>query len=378
MKHLKTKLHTGVLQQKAPIFVAGHHGMVGSAIVRLLESKGFNNIVKRTHRELDLTNQAEVNIFFQNQKIDAVVLAAAKVGGILANNHYRADFIYKNLAIQCNVIHAAFKAGIERLLFLGSSCIYPKQCPQPIKEEYLLSGYLEPTNEPYAIAKIAGIKLCESYNRQYGTKYRALMPTNLYGPNDNFDLQNSHVMAALIRKFHLAKLAANKDFNAIRNDEAFFGPLTNEVKNALGITGKRNHFDTPAVHLWGTGEPLREFLHVDDIADACFCILQMPDVEYQNILEPKGSNGFTHEENISHINVGYGKDVTIKHLAQEIQNITQFKGNVIWDQSKPNGMKRKLLDISRLSVAGWKPKIRLADGIRHTYNWYLSQTCKQT
>jgi GDP-L-fucose synthase len=295
------------------IYVAGHRGMVGSAIVRALQSEGYNNIVYKTSAELDLRNQAAVNDFFATEQPKFVFLAAAKVGGIQANNIYRADFLYENLMIEANIIHAAYTNKVEKLLFLGSSCIYPKMAPQPLKEEYLLTGELEPTNEPYAIAKIAGIKLCESYRRQYGCNFISAMPTNLYGPNDNYDLNNSHVLPALLRKFHTAKQNGNSE-----------------------------------VTVWGSGKPMREFLYVDDLADACLFLMH----EY---------NG---EE---WMNVGTGKDVTIGELAQTIKKITGFQGELVFDASKPDGTPRKLMDVSRLDKAGWKYKVELEDGIRMVY-----------
>ena len=295
------------------IFVAGHRGMVGSAIVRKLEKQGFTNLVLRSSKELDLRNQAEVNLFFETEKPAYVFLAAAKVGGIQANNIYRADFLYDNLQIQNNVIHAAYKHEVKKLLFLGSSCIYPKLAPQPLKEEYLLTGELEPTNEPYAIAKIAGIKMCESYRRQYGCNFISAMPTNLYGPNDNYDLNNSHVLPALLRKFHTAKM----------NQEAH-------------------------VEVWGTGSPLREFLHVDDLADACFYLMQKYDEEL-------------------FVNVGCGSDISIKDLALLVKKVVGFEGELRFDTSKPDGTPRKLMDVSRLKNLGWSPTISLEDGITSVY-----------
>jgi len=295
------------------IYVAGHRGMVGSAIVRALQSEGYNNIVYKTSAELDLRNQAAVNDFFAQEKPQYVFLAAAKVGGIQANNIYRADFLYQNLMIEANIIHASYVNKVEKLLFLGSSCIYPKMAPQPLTEEYLLTGELEPTNEPYAIAKIAGIKLCESYRRQYGCNFISAMPTNLYGPNDNYDLNNSHVLPALLRKFHTAKQNGDSE-----------------------------------VTVWGSGKPMREFLYVDDLAEACLFLMR----EY---------NG---EE---WMNVGTGKDVTIGELAQTIKKITGFDGELVFDASKPDGTPRKLMDVSRLEKAGWKYKVELEDGIRKVY-----------
>ncbi|HOZ41366.1 MAG: GDP-L-fucose synthase [Flavobacteriales bacterium] len=295
------------------IYIAGHRGMVGSAIVRRLQKDGFTNIVTRTSKELDLKEQQAVRDFFAQEKPDVVVLAAAKVGGIHANNVYRAQFLYENLMIQNNVIHSAYTNGVKKLLFLGSSCIYPKLAPQPLKEESLLTGLLEQTNEPYAIAKIAGIKMAESYRRQYGVNYISAMPTNLYGPNDNYDLNNSHVLPALIRKFHTAK-----------------------VTNA------------PSVEVWGTGSPMREFLHVDDLADACFFLLQNYDEEM-------------------FVNIGTGEDLTIKALAEMIKDIVGYEGELKWNTEKPDGTPRKLMDVSRLHNLGWKHRIGLREGIAAVY-----------
>lgn len=308
------------------IFVAGHRGMVGGAISRKLIERGVD-VVTRTHGELDLSNQADVQHFFANEVVDAVVLAAAKVGGIYANNTYPASFIYENLMIECNVIHQAFEAGIRKLLFLGSSCIYPRAVAQPMRENALLTDVLEPTNEPYAIAKIAGIKLCESYNRQHGTDYRSVMPTNLYGPGDNFHPENSHVMPALIRRFH----------EAVR-DRA------------------------ERVVIWGTGTPRREFLHVDDMAEASLFVLDLPLDIYQANTEPM----------LSHINVGYGEDVTIRELAELIAEITGFTGEILFDIEKPDGTMRKLMDSSRLTAMGWNPSVKLVDGVKQTYKWFLA------
>ena len=305
-----------ILDRTKKIYVAGHRGLVGSALVRKLKADGFLNIVTRTHEELDLTRQTEVENFFAREQPSYVILAAAKVGGIYANDTYPADFIMKNLQIECNVIDAAHKNGVEKLLFLGSSCIYPRQCPQPIKEEYLLSGYLEKTNEAYALAKIAGLKMCAFYNQQYGTDYISVMPCNLYGVNDNFSPENSHVIPALMRKFHEAK--ENKE---------------------------------PAVTVWGSGKPLREFLNVDDLADACLFLMD----------HYKGNEFF---------NVGYGKEITILELAEMMKRVTGFQGEIILDSSKPDGTPRKLTDISRLKEMGWKPKICLEEGLKQTYEWY--------
>ncbi|MFA5878562.1 MAG: GDP-L-fucose synthase [Candidatus Margulisiibacteriota bacterium] len=305
--------------KNAKIFVAGHRGMVGSAIYRKLIKEGFNNIVTKTHQEIDLTNQLAVANFFETEKFEYVFLSAAKVGGIYANNTYPADFIYQNLMIQTNVINSAYITGVKKLLFLGSSCIYPKFAEQPIKEEYLLSGKLEPTNDAYAVAKIAGIKMCEAYNRQYGTNYISLMPTNLYGPNDNYNLEKSHVLPALIRKIHEAKMT-----------------------------------NSPYVEIWGTGNPKREFLYVDDLADASYFLMQT----YQ------GSEI---------VNVGTGEDLTIKELALLIKDIIGFSGELKFDSSKPDGTVRKLLDISKLKSLGWIPKTSLPDGIKLAYQDFLKK-----
>ena len=307
-----------MMQKESTIYVAGHNGMVGSAICRKLEYEGYSNIVFRTSKELDFRDQYAVNDFFESQKPEYVFLAAAKVGGIMANSTYKADFIYDNLMMQNNIIHASHKNQVNKLLFLGSSCIYPKEAKQPILESYLLTGALEPTNEPYAIAKIAGLKLCEFYKEQYGDNFFSIMPTNLYGPNDNYDLQSSHVLPALIRKFHEAKI--NGD---------------------------------PSVELWGSGMPKREFLYVEDLAEACVFLMN----EY---------NGSTL------LNVGTGKDLSILELAEKIKKITNFKGEVIWDKSKPDGTPRKLLDVSKVNSLGWEAKTSLDQGIKKTYEWYLT------
>jgi GDP-L-fucose synthase len=344
---------SSTLPKDAFIYVAGHRGMVGSAIVRRLQTEGYRRIITRTHSEIDLIDQRAVQEFFRGEKIDAVFMAAARVGGIHANNTYRADFIYENLMVECNLIDAAFKSGVERLLFLGSSCIYPRSCPQPIREEFLLSGPLEPTNEPYAVAKIAGIKLSESYNRQHGTHYRSVMPTNLYGPNDSFDLENSHVLPAMLRKFHLAKLAMQGEWEEIRCDEERFGPIPKDVREAL-----------PGVRLWGTGVSCREFLHVDDMAAACVFVMQLSDSQYGQAC----AGG-----EVSHLNVGCGKDNSIRELATIIRKVVGFEGKITWDSSRPDGMPKKLLDVSRLSGLGWSPQIDLVDGIGRAYEWYQTR-----
>jgi len=309
---------------------------------------------------LNLERQGDVEAFFKAETPEYVFLAAAKVGGILANSTFPAEFIHKNLAIQAHVIHSSYLEGVKKLLFLGSSCIYPKQCPQPIKEDYLLSGFLEPTNEPYAIAKIAGIKICQSYNRQYGTNFISVMPTNLYGPQDNFDLETSHVLPALIRKFHLAKLAAANRIEALQQDELFFGTIPVDIKTSLCLTRKTSMKGTgakPTVVLWGSGTPRREFLHVDDLADACLFLM----------------NNYDEREII---NIGIGKDFTIRELAETTARIVGFHGEVVWDASKPDGTLQKLLDVSRLNHLGWKAKISLEQGIATTYRWYQNQ-CNQ-
>jgi GDP-L-fucose synthase len=309
-------------------YIAGHRGMVGGAILRRLEAEGERDLITRTSAELDLTNQAQVRDFFQAEKSDAVILAAAKVGGIVANNTYPAQFIYENLMIECNVIHAAYEAGVTKLLQLGSSCIYPKEANQPMAEDALLTGTLEPTNEPYAIAKIAGIKLCESYNRQYGVDYRSVMPTNLYGPGDNFHPENSHVLPALIRRFHEAREEGREE-----------------------------------VVIWGSGKPMREFLHVDDMAAASLFVMDLPKDIYERETQPM----------LSHINVGSGTDVTILELAQTVARAVGFEGRITTDASKPDGTMRKLMDVSRLERLGWKASIPLEEGIRSTYAWFLEQ-----
>jgi GDP-L-fucose synthase len=325
---LKANMDTNMIVDNTKrIYVAGHRGMVGSAIVRALIARGASNIITRSHSELDLLDQAQVREFFQNEKIDEVYLAAAKVGGIHANNTYPAEFIYQNLMMEANVIHQAWSAGVHKLLFLGSSCIYPRMAEQPIKEEYLLTGKLEPTNEAYAVSKIAGIKLCESYNRQYGVDYRSVMPTNLYGTGDNYHAENSHVIPALIRRFHEAKLS-----------------------------------NAPQVVIWGSGTPMREFLHVDDMAAASIHVMNLPIADYQ-----------AHTEAMqSHINVGTGLDVTIRELAYAVMNAVGYSGEITFDATKPDGTPRKLLDVSTLAGMGWNAQIKLLDGLKQTYTDFLS------
>jgi GDP-L-fucose synthase len=321
------------MNKDSKIYVAGHRGLVGSALMRQLKAQSYQRIVTKTHAELDLTNQQAVADFFSSEKPEYVFLAAAKVGGIHANNTYPADFIHDNLAIQTNIIHQAYLNGVKRLLFLGSSCIYPRDCPQPIKESYLLTGPLESTNRPYALAKIAGIEMCWSYNRQYGTQYLAVMPTNLYGPDDNYDLENSHVVPALLRKFHEAKI---------------------------------NHHET--VTVWGTGEPRREFLYSDDMVEACIHLATLSPDAFNNLIDNKVP---------PLINVGYGKDLTIKELSSIIQEITGFTGEVVFDTKRPDGTPGKLLDSSHINQLGWKPKITLVDGLKNSYQAFLSKVNKQ-
>lgn len=348
------------MELKDRIYVAGSSGMVGSAIVRLLQKEGFKNIITRSHTELDLTDQAAVRAFFLCEKIDRVVLAAAKVGGIHANSTYPAEFIYRNLIIQANVIHEAYLAGIHHILFLGSSCIYPKKTPQPMKEEYLLSGTLESTNEPYAIAKIAGIKMCEAYNRQYGTHYRSVMPTNLYGPGDNYNLENSHVIPALLRKYHLAHLAMQTDVDGIVQDINRYGPLPEDIAQAIGFDSVNQNLNdaiSPHVIVWGSGEPRREFLHVDDMAAASLFVMGL---EQSHFID----------DNPSYLNIGYGEDLTIRETAKIVAELTDFNGETIYNSSKPDGTQRKLLDSTRMRKLGWKPRYSLDSGLMNAYQAY--------
>ncbi len=363
-----------IMKIESKIYIAGHTGLVGSSILRNLQSKGYNNFVFTPYPEYDLRNQQQVEDFFKKEKPDYVFLAAAKVGGIVANNTYRAEFIYDNLQIQNNIIHFSYQYGVKKLLFLGSSCIYPKNCPQPMKEEYLLTDTLEYTNEPYAIAKIAGIKMCESYNLQYGTNFISVMPTNLYGPNDNYDLEKSHVLPAIIRKMHLGKCLMNNDWDAIRADlnklpvEGVDG--NSEESKILEILSKygikletRNSKLETKITLWGTGNPRREFLYSDDLADAC--IYLMENTNFADLQE-EGKK----EVRNTHINIGVGKDLSIKELAEKVQEIVGFEGDICWDTNKPDGTSQKLLDVSKLNGLGWKEKVELRTGITKVYNNY--------
>lgn len=347
------------MDTSSKIYVAGHRGLVGSAILKVLKQKGYTNLVTRTHNELDLANQIEVSNFFKIEKPEYVILAAAKVGGIMANNAYRADFIYENLMIQSNVIHQSYLNGVKKLLFLGSTCIYPKNAPQPINEESLLTSTLEYTNEPYAIAKIAGIKMCESYNLQYNTNFISVMPTNLYGPNDNFDLEKSHVLPALIRKIHLAKLLSEHKYDEVLADLEFTS--IDETKKYLlqkGVTAS-------SVEIWGTGKPKREFLWSEDMAEACFFI--MKNIDFKDTYSPSQKEIIN-----THINIGSGKDISIKDLAETIKRIIGYKGTFIYNSKKPDGTLKKLTDVSKINSKGWKHKIEIEQGIEKLYNWYTS------
>ena len=357
------------MDKNSKIFVAGHLGLVGSAILRKLHAEGYTNCITKTHAELNLEDQAAVSEFFATYKPEYVFLAAAKVGGIYANNKYRADFLFNNLEIQNNVISQSFIHGVKKLLFLGSSCIYPKNAPQPMKEEYLLTGELEYTNEPYAIAKIAGIKLCDSYNIQYNTNFISVMPTNLYGPNDNFDLNNSHVLPAMIRKFCLAKMLELDDYAMIANNLQLTSGFAADVELELKNYGIYKQNDQVVISIWGTGKPFREFLHVDDMADACCFIMQ--NVNFKDVL-PKDETVIRN----THINIGTGKDLTIQKLAQLIAHEVGFQGKIEFDNTKPDGTFRKLQDVSKLNDLGWKYKIELSEGVKMTVTSYMEQYCK--
>lgn len=373
------------------IYIAGHRGLVGSALTRRLRTEGFTHLITRTHAELELEHAQEVEHFFAQERPEYVFLAAAKVGGIHANSTYPVDFLLSNLKVQNNVIEASWRHGVKALLFLGSSCIYPRLAPQPLKEEYLLTGPLEPTNEPYAIAKIAGIELCESFNRQYGTRFLSVMPTNLYGPNDTYDLQNSHVLPAFIRKFHLAKLASQGDWQVIEKDEIIYGPIPGDIiTNLTGISGAAQRTvpnayeqraatgtftpcpqpsvlspDPSALCLWGTGTPRREFLYSDDLAEACLFLMRKTESFF---LEPKVSAGTR-----CLFNIGYGEDLPIRDLALTVKHIVGYDGPIEWDHTKPDGTPKKLLDVSRMKNMGWQPNTPLETGIRFAYQVYLGK-----
>ncbi len=358
------------MKKDAKIYIAGHRGLVGSAILKNLQAKGYTNFVTRTHKELDLTDGAAVSTFFATEKPAYVFLAAAKVGGIVANNTYRADFIYDNLMIQNNVIHQSYVHGVKKMMFLGSTCIYPKNCPQPMKEDYLLTDTLEYTNEPYAIAKIAGIKMCESYNLQYGTNFISVMPTNLYGPNDNFDLEKSHVLPALIRKMHLGKALENNDWDSICKDldrlpiEGVNGKSEKDVMySILDKYGIQKNGDTVHLEIWGTGKPMREFLWSEDMADACVFLMEKRDFK-------DCYDAGTKEIRNTHINIGTGEDISIRDLAQVIKDTIGFKGELFFNSNKPDGTMKKLTDPSKLHGLGWHHQINLKEGIAKVYNWY--------
>ena len=383
------------LNKNSKIYIAGHNGLVGSAIWNNLKARGYNNLVGRSHKELDLTNQQAVKDFFEKEKPEAVVLAAAFVGGIMANSLYRADFIMQNMLMQCNVIGSAYETGVKKLLFLGSTCIYPKNAPQPMTEEALLTSPLEYSNEEYAIAKIAGLKMCESYNLQYGTNYIAVMPTNLYGPNDNFHLENSHVMPAMMRKIYLAKLIHDDNWQAIKADmnkrpvEGITGKSsTEEIINVLAKYGIENN----KVTLWGTGSPLREFLWSEDMADASVHVLLNVDFKdiigiekYSSVMYGAKADGLVDRNHSAgrggaipalgeirncHINVGTGKELTIKELSQLVVKAVDFKGVIEFDSSKPDGTPRKLIDVSKLHSLGWKHKVEIDEGVKKLFEWY--------
>ena len=361
------------MTKDSKIFVAGHRGLVGSAIVKNLKQRGYTTIITKTRSELDLTNSKAVEAFFKSEQPDYVFLAAAKVGGIVANNTYRAEFLYENLMIQNNVVHQSYKSKVKKLLFLGSTCIYPKNCMQPMKEEYLLTDVLEYTNEPYAIAKIAGIKLCESYNLQFGTNFISVMPTNLYGPNDNFDLEKSHVLPALIRKMHLGKALEQLNWGHLREDldalpiEGVSGKSTEE--EIIAILAKYGITVTPEktkVEIWGSGKPMREFLWSEDMADACVFLMESRDFK-----DTYPSNG--KEVRNTHINIGTGTDISINDLAHLVKEKIGFKGDLVFNADKPNGTMKKLTDVSKLNALGWKHTIALDQGISKMYDWYSSK-----
>jgi len=362
------------MDYSSKIYVAGHTGLVGSAILRKFKDAGYSNFVFTPHCDFDLTDQTTVKDFFEREKPEYVILAAAKVGGIIANNTYRAEFIFQNLQIQNNIIHLSYLNGVKKLLFLGSSCIYPKNCPQPIKEDYLLTDILEYTNEPYAIAKIAGIKMCESYNLQYGTNFISVMPTNLYGPNDNYNLETSHVLPALIRKMHLGKCLLNHDWSSLREDlnkrpiESISGKSSEDeiliILKKYGIQHSTlNTQHSTSITLWGTGTPRREFLYSDDLADACVYLMQ--NVNFDDC------KGTSNEIRNTHINIGSGEDLEIRELAAIVRDVIGYKGEVHWDESKPDGTKQKLLNVDKINTLGWKHKMTLENGIKGVYENYL-------
>lgn len=384
------------MQRDAKIYIAGHRGLVGSAILKNLQAKGYSNIVQRTHRELDLTDAPAVAKFFGQEKPDYVFLAAAKVGGIVANNKYRGDFIYENMMIQNNVIHQSYVHGVKKLLFLGSTCIYPKNAPQPLKEEYLLTGTLEYTNEPYAIAKIAGIKMCENYNFQYDTNFISVMPTNLYGPNDNFNLETSHVLPALLRKIHLGKALEEGKWATIKKDLnsrpiegvdgkaskeeilvvlAQYGITAHSVAAVAGGSYKEDEEMEVSVEIWGSGKPMREFLWSEDMADACVFLMENRD--YKDVVSRAGRADFNSDNaepfeasTATHLNIGTGKEISIAHLADTIRAVIGFKGYFKFNTAKPDGTLRKLTDVSRLNQLGWKHDVDLQKGIEKIYTWY--------
>ena len=374
-----------ILEKSSKIYVAGHRGLVGSAIWDNLMRRGYTNLTGRTHCELDLLDGAAVRAFFDSERPDAVVLAAAHVGGIMANLQYRADFIWENLQIQQNVIGESFRHGVKRLLFLGSTCIYPRDARQPMKEEYLLTSPLEYTNEPYAIAKIAGLKMCESFNLQYGTNYIAVMPTNLYGPNDNFHLENSHVLPAMLRKFHLARCMHDCDWDAVRKDLSL-RPVSvtdggvravvdgNSAQDEITDVLARYGITSGTVTLWGTGRPMREFLWSEEMADASVHVLLNVDFKDTFDASEKNSDGIAEVRNC-HINVGTGKELSIKEVAEKVRAETGFGGTIEWDTSKPDGTMRKLTDVSRLHSLGWHHKVDIDEGIHRLYKWYLEGIC---
>lgn len=367
------------MDSNAVIYIAGHSGLVGSALHRKLISDGCSNLVVRTHAELNLEDPQAVDHFFQAARPEYVFIAAAKVGGIMANATYPTDFLLCNLKIQNNVIEAAYQYGVRRLLFLGSSCIYPKLAPQPLKEKYLLTGLLEPSNEPYAIAKIAGIKLCQAFNRQHGTRFLSVMPTNLYGPNDNYDLQTSHVLPALIRKFHLAKLALQGDWPMILKEQALYGRIPDEQRSDLIALTRSAGFNPPSevrcdpqetnhafpgVRLWGTGTPYREFMHADDAGGACLFLMRLSDSQFDELIQG---------DSPPLVNIGCGRDQTLQKTAKMTARIIGYEGDIFWDASKPDGMPRKVLDVSVLNRLGWRPAISLMNGLTRTYHEYRTR-----